>query len=209
MGDAAGCGQGVVPGDAYEQPLLSFSGPITPRGGLLEAKKPIVSVLWFDPLQVGPDVPEPARWLESSIDANADTFTVRVFRPPPVEVMVDLTDASDQTSRLAVAEIVIIDDRDADGTFHVVGPRATIAPPDTYLAASEHVLSYVAVPYPSPQAASPVSLPAQSGFALINFACQGQVSNGPHLTSPQQVDLTFQPSQNLPDARPCRASHGP
>jgi hypothetical protein len=204
------CGRGVVPGAAYDQPLLSFSGTISPTGGLGQAQHPIVGLLWTDPLQRSADVTMPARWLQSTVDTAADTFTVDIFRPPPPEAVVDLAAPSGKISQqLAMAEIVIVDDSDGDGGFLVEGPRATISAPERYLAGSANVLTYVESPFPSPQVNSPLTLPAQIGYALVNYNCQGQLSAGTNPVNPQRVEMILQPSQDFPDVRTCRASHGP
>jgi hypothetical protein len=206
---AGACGRGVVPGAAYDQPLLSFSGTISPTGGLGQAQHPIVGLLWTDPLQRSADVTMPARWLQSTVDTAADTFTVDIFRPPPPAAVVDLAAPSGEVSQLAVAEIVIVDDWDGDGGFLVQGPRATISAPERYLAGSANVLTYVASPFSSPQLDSPLTLPAQIGYGLVNYVCQGQLSAGTHPVNPQTVEMVLQPSQDFPDVRTCRASHGP
>lgn len=207
---ASACGRGVVPGAAYDQPLLSFSGTISPTGGLGQAQRPIVGLLWTDPLQRSADVTMPARWLRSTVDTAADTFTVDIFRPPPPEAVVDLAAPSGQSSeRLAMAEIVIVDDSDGDGGFLVKGPRATISAPERYLAGSANVLTYISSPFSSPQSHSPLTLPAQIGYALVNYNCQGQLSAGTDTVNPQKVEMILQPSQDFPDVRTCRASHGP
>jgi hypothetical protein len=208
LGGAA-CGRSVVPGTTYDQPLLSFQGTVNPAGGLLQAKHPIVGLLWTDPLQRQPDVPMPARWFGSSVSETDDTFSVEVFRPPPPQAVVTVASASSGTSQLAVAEIVIVDDQDGDGTFRVSGPRATIASPEIYLAGSANVLTYVVSPFSSPQINSPLTLPGQSGYALVNYNCLGQISGSTNPVNPQKVELILQPSYDFPDVRPCRASHGP
>jgi hypothetical protein len=203
------CGSGLVPGATYDQPLLSFNGTISPAGGLIGAQHPILGLLWTDPLQRQPDVTMPASWLQSSVNANADTFAIDVFRPPPPEAVVDLADPSGAISRLAVAEIVIVDDQNGDGTFQVEGPRATISAPERYLAGSANVLTYVDRPFSAPQINSPLTLPAQVGYALVNYVCQGQLSAATHSVNQGAVEMVLQPSQDFPDVRTCRASHGP
>lgn len=205
----ASCGTGVVPGAAYDQPLLSFSGTISPTGGLDRAQHPIVGLLWTDPLQRSADETMPASWLQSTVDQATDTFTVNVFRPPPSQAVVELTAPSGEGSRLAVAEIVILDDVNGDGGFGVRGPRATILAPERYLAGSASVITYVADPFPSAGITSPLTVPGQIGYAVVNYHCQGQLSAGTSPVKPDAVELVLQQSQDLPDVRTCRASHGP
>jgi hypothetical protein len=203
------CGAGVVPGTTYDQPLISFNGTISPTGGLRQATHPLVGLLWTDPLQHQADVTMPPRWMQSLVDAAVDTFTVDIFRPPPPEALVDLTGPSGEVSRMAFAEIVIIDDQDGDGGFQVHGSRATVSPPERYLAGSADVLTYVAVPFPSRQLQSPLTLPGQAGYAVVNYRCEGQLSAGTYVSGAPRVEMVLQPSQELPVVRPCRASHGP
>lgn len=205
----ASCGTGVVPGAAYDQPVLSFSGTISPRGGLDQAQRPIVGLLWTDPLQRSADVTMPASWLRSTVDPTTDTFTVNVFRPPPSQAVVELTAPAGERLRLAVAEIVILDDVNGDGGFVVGGPRATIPAPEHYLAGSASVVTYVANPFPSSGSASPLTVPGQIGYAVVNYRCQGQLSAGTSPVKADTVELVLQPSADLPDVRTCRASHGP
>jgi hypothetical protein len=205
----ASCGRGVVPGATYEQPLFSFSGTISPTGGLGQAKHPIFGLLWTDPLQRTADLTMPPTWLRSTVDRVADTFTVDIFRPPPPAAIVTLSAPSSEISQLALAEIVIVEDADGDGGFSVEGPRATIAAPERYLAGSANVLTYVATPFTSPRINSPLTLPGQVGYVLVNYYCQGQISAGTNPVNPATVEMVLQPSQNFPDVRTCRASHGP
>ena len=87
--------------------------------------------------------------------------------------------------------------------------RATVASPDLYLAGSTNVLTFVATPFLSQDINSPLTLPGQRGYALINYHCEGQVSRGTYRANDQAIEMLLQPSQNLPDLRSCRASHGP
>jgi hypothetical protein len=207
------CGKGVVPGATYDHPLLSFSGTVSPAGSLAAIQPPpqhpVVGLLWTDPLQRRPDVVMPARWLQSTVDVAQGTFTADVFRPPPPEAVVALTDGAGDVSQMALAEIVIVDDQDGDGTFRVAGARATIAAPERYLAGSANVLTYVQSPFSSAATTSPLTLPGQSGYALVNYVCQGQLSGGTHQVPTTDFEMIAQPSQDFPDVRTCRASHGP
>jgi hypothetical protein len=219
---AAACTKGLVPGNAYDRPLMTFSGTVKPAGGLAQAVNPIVGLLWTDPLQHKPDVPMPALWMHSSVDKLADTFTVDVFRPPPPEAVIDLGAPPDggEVAQLALAEIVIIDDQNGDGTFRIAtppdagaapparDPRATIAPPEMYLAGSPDVVTYVVRPLPSAHY-NPLTLPGRSGYALVSYNCAGQISQSTVEVSKSLVDMILQPSASFPDVRPCRASHGP
>jgi hypothetical protein len=207
---ASACGGGIVPGDTYDQPLISLKGKIRPSGGLAQAVHPIVGVLWTDPLQRQMDVTMPAGRLRSTVDTAADSFTLEILRPPPPEAVFDLVDASGEAlSKLGFGELVIVDDQDGDGGFQVRGPRATIDAPEQYLAGSANVLTYVALPFQPAELTSPLTLPAQTGYAVVNYMCQGQLSASTVKVEPQEVDMVLQPSHEFPDVRTCRTSHGP
>lgn len=205
------CGKRLVAGDTYDHPLVTpYHGSVFPGGGLTDAVNPMVSLLWTDPLQNKPDVPMPAHWLSAPVDRATDEFTIQLFRPPPPEALVELVSPDgSESAQIAVAEIVVIDDRDGDGTFRVTGPHAQIVGPDRYLAGSVVMLTYVARPFPS-GASTPLTLATQtSGYALVNFVCQGRVAGAPTGTSTRAMTLTLKPSDTLPEVRTCRRTHSP
>ena len=221
-GGAAGCGKSLVPGTAYDQPLLPpFSGRIFPAGGLAGAVHPIVTLLWTDPYQQKRDIPMPAAWLRSTLttapagDATSvDTFTVEVFRPPPPEALVDVPvpnaapAAGTDLVRLAIAEIVMVDDRDEDGTFRVTGPRADIEGTDRFLGGSSFLLTYVERPSAS-RAATPLTVAAQVGYQLVSYDCEGRISKKTVPAGPSGIDLIAQRSTSFPEVRNCRRTHSP
>jgi hypothetical protein len=213
---SAACGEGLVPGTSYDQPLFSFGGSIRPEGGIAiardrtdaaPARHPRVSLLWTDPLQRQPDVPAPSRTVGSTIDVENDSFTLDVFRPPPAGALVDVTAPSGEVSTLALAEIVIVDDADGDGTFRVAAADAAIAPPDLYLAGSVIVLAYVAHPYPTPQIDFPLVPAGTVGFQLLSYQCEGQITHGIDTVPQGAVDLVLQSSLTFPELRSCRRAH--
>ena len=215
---AAGCGQALVPGTTYDGPLITIGGTIGPPGGLEDARdrngaapvrNPLVTLLWTDPLQRQPDVPAPPWTLGSTVDRENNTFTIEVFRPPPASALVDVAAPSGEVSTLALAEIVMIDDADGDGTFRVDGPRAAIVAPDLYLAGSVSVLVYVARPYPTPQVESPVAPDGIIGFQTLRYRCVGQVAARIEQTPPSTIDLIVQTSIDFPELRDCRRTHSP
>jgi hypothetical protein len=218
-GGAAGCGKSLVPGSAYDHSLLPpFSGNIYPIGGLAHAVHPIVSLLWTDPYQKKRDLPMPASWLRSSLTraapgdvATPDRFTVEVFRPPPPEAMVDVPfpgHGTAEVARLAIAEIVLVDDLDGDGTFQVTGARAAIAGTDTFLGGANALLAYVERPYAG-QTATPLTLPGQIGYQLVSYDCQGRISAGTVPVASDGVDMIVQASTSFPEVRNCRRTHSP
>ena len=217
-GGVTGCGKSLVPGSAYDHALLSFNGRILPKGGLAGAEHPIVTLLWTDPFQKKRDVPMPAAWVRSTVPPLAadpttpDTFTVDVFRPPPPEALVDvpLPDSEPKDfARLAIAELVLLDDDDEDGTFQVTGPRADIVGTDRYLGGSNILVTYVERPYATPNTATPLTLRGQIGYQLVSYDCEGQISKGTVAWDPTAADLIAQRSTSFPEVRNCRRTHSP
>jgi hypothetical protein len=212
------CGEAVVSGDAYDQPLFTFRGVIRPAGelasvlasdGVVAASRPRVSLLWTDPLQRQPDVPAPPYSVRSSVGPD-DTFVVEVFRRPPPAALVDITAPGGETAKLALAEIVVIDDADGDGGFRVNGPRADIEAPDAYLGASPNVLVYVLQPFPKSLAGDdPIAPASTTGFAVVSYDCSGPRARPAVTVKPDDVDLVVARSVALPEVRTCRRSHSP
>jgi hypothetical protein len=215
------CQQGVVPGDAYDTPY-SFSGQVFPAqtiplttadgsdGGVAPPTRPKMGVLWTDPLQRVPDVPQPARGIESSVATALDTFQVHVYGPPPAQAMVDVPTPDGQSIRLAYGEIVMIDDQNGDGTFAVSGADAAIAGPDRYLAGSNTVLVYLDRDYPALPDQTLVAVTGDKGYQLVFYGCDNQMismvltqdRNGGTIASTQ-------PSTTFPDVRACARTHSP
>jgi hypothetical protein len=211
-GGVAACDKTLVPGTAYDQPLFSFRAGVRPRGGLSNAAHPRIGLLWIDPLQRQPDLPGPAHWIESSAPID-DAFSVDVFRPPPPQALVDIpapTPSADVTT-IALAEIVLIDDHDQDGTFRVSGPRGEIAGDDRYLAGCDILLAYVARPYAQLQPNFPIvpTPTSGTGYELVSYSCAGPLATQVQLFPPSTISLTLQPSRFFPDVRTCRRSHSP
>lgn len=215
---AGACGENVVPGDAYERALFTFGGVIRPGGALAgvlgrdhtsAASRPRVSLLWTDPLQRGPDVPAPAYSVRSSVSPD-DTFVVDVFRLPPAAAVVDIDTSGGETATLALAEIVVIDDADDDGTFRVSGPRADIESPDIYLGGSPNVLVYVHRPFPAPLVGGDAIAPAGTlGFDVVSYDCSGPMARPAQRVGPELVEIVVYQSLALPEVRTCRRSHSP
>ena len=206
------CGKGLVPGSAHDQPMLPpFGGAIRPHGALAAAVNPIATVLWTDPLQRFPDVPMPAWAIHSTVtrsddDAVDDSFSVEVYRPPPPDAVVEVPSGMDETALIAVGELVIVDDRDRDGTFRVTGPTAEIVAPDRFLGGSYQLLTYVERPFATPTTGTPTTFPGQVGYRLANCVCEGRnvvISPVPS----QALQVIVQPSVSFPEVRNCGRSH--
>jgi hypothetical protein len=217
----AACQQGVVPGNAYDTPY-SFSGTVVPSqtiptttadesdGGVPQPTRPRMGVLWTDPLQRVPDVPQPARGIESSVSTTLDTFQIDIYGPPPAQAMVSVPIPNGESMRLAYGEIVMIDDQNGDGTFAVSGADAKIASPDRYLAGSNTVLVYLDQTYPSLPDKTLVAVTGEKGYQLIFYACDNETVGMVLVQDPDGGAIaSTQPSTTFPDVRACARTHSP
>jgi len=218
---ASGCGKGVMPGTGFETPLFTFPAHVTPNGTIPAGARPLVGLIWSDPLQGKPDVVMPASWISatpqgSDGDASWNELTIRVFRPPPPAALIDITAPGGDHAQMALGELVIVDD-DGDGTFRVSGPRAEIAQEktdgktdgktDSYLAGAFQPLIYVARPFQSTTLAFPLFPSGQVGYQLVDYGCDGRLSRGPAVSS--STTFQVQASRFLPELRNCMRSHSP
>lgn len=213
----AACQQGVVPGNAYDKPW-SFSGYVLPAGtvptmttgadGAMLMTKPIMSLLWTDPLQRSPDVPQPARGISSMV--SQDKFQIDVYGPPPAAAIVDIPNFGGQTVRLALAEIVMIDDQNGDGTFEVSGADATIADGDRYLAGANTVLVYLDGAYASLPPGNVLAVSGAAGYQLVLYACDHHEAIANVLQQTPDGTIVYpQPSTTFPEVRACGRTHSP
>jgi hypothetical protein len=208
---AASCNQGVTPASTYDQPLFSFGANI-PNATYPPGSHPMVGLIWTDPLQVNPDVVMPPGWVSSNISPSniALGFGVDLFRPPPPATITEMSAPSGDRIRLALAEVVLVDDGDPqDGRFSVSGPQATIAAPDRYLAGMQDVLVYVAQPFSGPEPDFPIapSTPSMAGYELVDYGCNGQTAGMPKSVAGYAFEMRI--SQVLPEIRNCRRTHSP
>jgi hypothetical protein len=216
----AGCGQGVLAGDAYDQPLFSFLGLVRPArtipatmtdaAGASHQTNPIMGLLWTDPLQRVMDVTQPARGIASHIDASSDLFTIDVYGPPPPQAIVEVPLSGGPTLRLAYAEIVMFDDQNRDGTFQIAGADAEILDGDLYLAGANTVLVYLADSYSTVPVGNLLAVSGAKGYQLVAYKCDhqsvAQVFAPPAVGGP--VAYT-QPSATFPEVRSCARTHSP
>ena len=209
------CG-GLTPGNAFDQPLFSFSGAFIPNSVLPSGTTPLVAVLWSDPLQRQPDVLMPRSWISATVDPGVvvpETVHADIFRPPPPEAIVEIASPTGgDAARLALGEIVIADDADGDGVIHVEGPAAKIegsdgaSARDSYIAGAVEVLLYVERPFAMSQTTFPLAA-STAGYHLVNFLCTGKFSGGTREGG--DVEFVAQTSQVLPEIRDCLRTHAP
>lgn len=205
---AGGC-SGVTPGDAFDQPMFSVFAGFAANLTLPPTTRPIIGVIWTDPLERQPDLVMPASWMSTDMPppAGGINFTMRVFRPPPPAAVVDVPGANGDHARLALGEIVIVDDQDRDGAFRISGASDYVEPPDSYLGGTSSVLLYVETPFASPQIKFPLLAAPSPGYQAVEFNCDGQIPKGTALTT--GITFSLQPSSTLPEIRNCDRSHSP
>jgi hypothetical protein len=214
------CQQGVVPGSAYDRPLWSFSGFVRPAGTIPETTtgadggvhptNPIMSLLWTDPLQRTQDIPQPARNIASTVSTADGTFHVDVYGPPPPQAMVEIPSPSGPSMRLALAEILMIDDQNHDGTFEVSGSGAAIGGGDRYLTGGNTVLVYLDRTYASLPPGNLLVVSGDQGYQLVGYVCDHQ--SVAQVLQQDAVGGTVeftQPSTTFPDVRSCARTHSP
>ena len=222
LAGAGACGKGVVP---LPRVLFSFEADV--RADALSADeraRAVLSVLWTDPFQLRPDIPMPKRHADSTRltadGAVRDRWKLDLHRPPPPEAMVEITAPSGTDSaRLALAEIVLFDDKDLDGAFAVtgeLGERAKIVGPDLFLAGATFVLTYVERPFKTHQEDFPLGNMQTVGYGATAVNCDGRLPPKPpavatvSIRGPQyQFYLEPQRSEFLSEGRSCLRTHSP
>ncbi len=125
--------------------------------------------------------------------------------------MVELPSPGGPSLRLALAEIVMIDDQNDDGTFEVSGPDAAISDGDRYLAGANTLLVYLDRSYASlPPAASVLAVSGTEGYQLVVYICDHQSISEVRTQGPAGGTVIFpQPSTTFPEVRTCARTHSP
>jgi hypothetical protein len=211
----AGCGgAGVTPGDTYASPLQKpFWGALLASPAVPTDAKPVLGILWSDPFQQRPDVLMPRDWFrtELSQDNLVSGFYTTFYRPPPPATIVRIdAPGGGDFAEIALADVVLVDDRDGDGDLRPSGIHAEVGPDDIYLAAIGQALIYVARPFSGTVAPDfPLGPLRTPGYAIIDFGCNGQVSKKNGVTEVATFVFIAQPSHRLPEVRNCRRTHSP
>jgi len=203
-----------------QRPMFAFSAQLTEGTSWPAMARPLVGIVWSDPLQRQPDVAMPQSWLEPQWDAPplGTSVEIRLFRPPPpealAEIEIDDAERARDVARLAVGDVVVVDDGDGDGRFAIQGPLATLASnqqapehPDVYIAAASAMLLYVERPFASPHTGSPLWPATRPGYQLVNYDCAGRVLVGSKLVA--DTNLSIDVSAALPEHRNCLRTHRP
>jgi len=142
-----GCGDPLVPGSSLNVPAFIAHGAIAPYD---ESRSISIGILWADPAQASSTAHvSDAERLQADISADG-TFSLEVFGTPPKNAVERLAaDASSDAVAFAWGELILFEDRNADGRFRVdsLEHGALIAAPDQYAGTAEkHVLLYVEEP---------------------------------------------------------------
>jgi hypothetical protein len=205
------CGDPLLSDKDFQTPLLAIEGYLQPFpvDGL---KSPRVTVVWFDFNGQYPDVPADPKALSFDIDA-AGAFHLGLLAPPPGKVMPS-TGASGSGGRVQfmLAELVLFDDVDGDGSMAISPVNNQIVGPDVYRGAtSSYIIAYIEST--SGDVAHMV-LPFQSvpgpGYRLGTIDCSqlGPISIA--LVDSSQAVAVMQvvpASAELPYLRTCLQSH--
>ena len=223
---AMACQGGVVPGRAYEEPL-GLQGRLL--GALPAGARPLVSVIWTDPLERRPDMAMPARWIDSTVAGAAASlgietranaiapFALHLFRAPPADALVEIPSPSGEVAAMAFGELVVVDDTDGDGAFQIDGHGTLVGggqgvsgviARDRYVAGSQEMLVYVARPF-SPAAAVGFHLVqgTKTGYQLMKYVCEGRLLSA--VTPAPYADLEPQTTVELVRRRTCMNTHSP
>ena len=117
------------------------------------------------------------------------------FRQRASEAIVDIPAHAPSTdsTRLAIAEIVVLEDVNGDGQLAVTGPRGNVSP-DRYLASSHDVLAFIDRPFRS----GIPSILTASGLArwqLVHYDCDGRLTK--EVQGGGMADMVVLPSSSL------------
>jgi hypothetical protein len=178
-----------------------------------------LGLLWVDPAQGGKGNYVSGSELVSAAIERDGTYTLGLFGSPPTGAIRALKSSGQggPVFTLAWAEIILYEDRNADGTF-AVGPLAGGSPivaPDVYRGMpSDRVLLYVAETVPPDQQVIPeLMVPAAKGYhlglvrCLMNDQSPAVLPIIQKVTPPSATIEVVAPSFAFPNLRSCLRSH--
>jgi hypothetical protein len=212
---AASCGKPLLSGASYDSPVFTVTGALTPFP-VADLVAPRVGLVWVDPAGLRDDVASPAQDVRFQLGADG-TYTLGVYAPPPAAAIRHFPEPG--TSVLAAsfgfAEIVLYEDLDGDGTFHLTSLDAgsEMVAPDLYRGASSYaVVAYVQQPLEPDAGVFPeltALISASPGYHLGAVSCTDpeQPSAGPIDPRPIQLVVGASPSPDLPYLRTCLRTH--
>jgi hypothetical protein len=216
---AISCGDTLVPGASLDKLEFSLNGVIVPSPAELSDAPLNLGLLWVDPAQQGKGNYVSGSELVSAAIEPDGTYTLGLFGPPPTRAIRALKTSAQggPVFTFAWAEIILYEDRDADGTF-AVGPLAEGSPivaPDVYRGMpTDRVLLYVAEALPPGQQVIPeLMFEADKGYhvglvsCLMNDQSPAVLPIIQEVTPPSATIEVGAPSFAFPNLRSCLRSH--
>jgi hypothetical protein len=216
---AISCGDALVPGSSLDKLEFSLDGTITGLPGELSTAPLRLGLLWVDPAHAGK-----GNYVSGSDLVRAEirpdgTYTLGLFGPPPAPAIRALKSSprGGPTFAFAWGEIILYEDRNADGTF-VVGPLAESSPivaPDVYRGMPvDRVLLFFAETIPPHQQLIPeLIFPATKGYhvglirCLLNDQSPAVSPVIQDVTPPSATIEVVAPAPAFPNLRSCLQSH--
>lgn len=213
---AISCGDTLVPGSALDKLEFSLNGVLAQ----LPDEAPLrLGLLWIDPAQEGKGNYVSGSELVSARIEPDGTYTLGLVGPPPRDALRALRFSMQggPTFTFAWGEIILYEDRNADGTF-AVGPLAAGSPmvaPDVYRGMpSTRVLLYVAETVPPNQHVMPeLMFAASKGYHVGWIRClenEQSPAVSPIIDEVSPPTATIElvaPSIAFPNLRSCLQSH--
>jgi hypothetical protein len=212
---AASCGKPLLSAAAYDSPIFSVTGALAPFP-VADLVAPRVGLVWVDPAGLRDDVPSPPQDLRFQLAADG-TYALGVYAAPPAAAIRRFPEPGTDVlgASFGFAEIVLYEDVDGDGTFHVTPRQAgsEMVGPDLYRGASAYgVVAYVQQPLVPDGGVFPeltALISASPGYHLGAVSCTDpeQPSAGPIDPRPIQLVVGAMPSPDLPYLRTCLRTH--
>ena len=215
------CGDTLVPGSSLDKLEFSFDGVLTatPRD---EPGSPLrLGLLWVDPAQAGKGNYASGPELVRAEIQSDGTYTVGLLGPPPAEAIRSLKSSAQggPVFTFAWGEIIVYEDRDADGTFAVgrLAEGSPIVAPDVYrgMPTDRALLYFSETIRPHEQVLPELIFPANKGYHVGLIRClthdqSPDVSSIIQEVSPPGATIeVVAPSLAFPNLRSCLSSHPP
>jgi hypothetical protein len=213
------CGDTLVPGSSLDKLEFSFDGMLTAPP---EPGSPLrLGLLWVDPAQAGKgNYASGAELVHAEIEPDG-TYTVGLLARPPAGAIRSLKSSAQGGPGFTFAwgEIIVYEDRNADGTF-AVGPLAEGSPilaPDVYrgMPTDRALLYFSETIRPHEQVFPELIFPANKGYHIGLIRClehhqSPAVSSVIQEVSPPGATIeVVAPSLAFPNLRSCLSSHPP
>jgi hypothetical protein len=215
------CGDTLVPGSSLDKLEFSFDGVLAATPGDEPGSPLRIGLLWVDPAQAGKGNYASGTELVRAEIQRDGTYTGGLLGPPPAEAIRSLKSSAQGGPLFTFAwgEIIVYEDRNADGTF-AVGPLAEGSPivaPDVYrgMPTDRALLYFSETIRPHEQVLSELTFPANKGYHIGLIRCieheqSPEVSSTIQEVSPPGATIeVVAPSVGFPNLRSCLRSHPP